>query len=131
MGIVTDICLILALLLGGSLSHTPSNRLFTWLQANKDSLLWFIGAVATWNILWYASQNLAYFWGKMSLLAGISMLLAILPLIDSHKLPASLRNTTHTLTTLLSGWRYQAVRLLLIGCIVQYSWTLVLLNING
>ena len=131
MGIVTDICLILALLLSASSSKVLSNRLVTWLQANKGSLLWFIGGVATWNIAWYASQNLAYFWGKMALLAGVSMLLAILPLIDRHKLPISLQHGTQKFAAMISGWRYQVVRLLLIGCIAQYSWTLVWLNING
>jgi len=132
MGILTDICMIFTLV--ASLQNLPLKWTFlTVAKRTTSRYALLIVMVALWNILWYAPQHFTEFWGQMGFAAGVSMLLTIMPIIEFDGLPDGLK-TKQVYTVLLKfqwmqfDWKYILVRLVLFDCIVQYTWTLVVLN---
>ena len=133
MGILTDICMILALIAsfkqGVYASHIPA-----FLDKFLPQCYRLIAFVALWNILWFATRNIDYFWGQMSLVSGISTLLILMPLIDVTRFPKFLQKSILTaiiehLAKRMTGWNYVIVRIFLATCILQYSTTLIKLNL--
>lgn len=133
MGILTDICMILALIAsfkqGAYARHIPNGLSHFLPQCYR-----LIAFVALWNIVWFAARNIDYFWGQMSLVSGISTLLILMPLIDVTRFPRFLQNTLLTsiiqfFANRMTGWNYRIVRLFLVACIAQYSITLIKLNL--
>lgn len=132
MGVLTVICMIFTLV--ASLQELP----FKWKFVNvarravsRYALL--IALVALWNFLWYAPWHFKEFWGQMAFAAGVSMLITLVPLIDFWLLPKILQ--TKQLYRVLTrcqwvryDWKYTLMRLVLLDCIVQYAWTLLILN---
>lgn len=133
MGILTDICMILALIAsfkqGSYASYIPG-----FLNKFLPQCYRLIAFVALWNVLWFATRNIDYFWGQMSLVSGISTLLILMPLIELEKFPRFLQNSVLTLiiqrlASQMTGWNYVIVRFFLGACILQYSTTLIKLNL--
>lgn len=119
MGIVTDIFMIIAL--GMALKNSHPIPLTTF-KSSTAILLYCFFAVAFWNVTWYASQNFHHFWGKMSLLSGLSMLLVSLSLTTYYQ-----QNLGQHINR---PWIILVAKVLLFLCILQYSKTLILLNLE-
>jgi len=133
MGILTDICMILALIASFK-QGAHADRIPGFLARNLPQAYRLIAFVALWNIVWFAVRNIDYFWGQMSLVSGISTLLILMPLIDLSRFPKFLQNSVlahiiQALATRMTGWNYVIVRVFLAGCILQYSVTLIKLNL--
>lgn len=134
MGILTDICMILALIASFQQGRY-ANQIPDFLTKFLPFCYRLIAFVALWNVLWFAARNIDYFWGQMSLVAGISTLLILMPLIDLEKFPKFLQGSFLTLiierlASQMTGWNYVIVRIFLAACIVQYSTTLIKLNLS-
>lgn len=133
MGILTDICMILALIASFK-QGAYASRIPTSLSNFLPQSYRLIAFVALWNIVWFAVRNIDYFWGQMSLVSGISTLLILMPLIDIARFPVFLQNSVlahfiQFLARRMTGWNYVIVRLFLAACIAQYSITLIKLNL--
>lgn len=119
MGIVTDIVMILTLLL--SVKNRAPIKLSTYSKL-ETLLLYLVLAIAFWNITWYASQNLHHFWGKMSLASGLSTIIVALSLTQYYQQKISNNKHVKALTLIALAT--------LIACILQYSITLIQLNLE-
>jgi hypothetical protein len=133
MGILTDICMILALIASFK-QGAYAERIPGFLSRTLPQAYRLIAFVALWNVVWFAARNIDYFWGQMSLVSGISTLLILMPLIDVSRFPHFLQNSLlahiiQRLATRMTGWNYVIVRLFLTACILQYSVTLIKLNL--
>lgn len=133
MGILTDICMILALIASFKQS-AYADRIPAFLNNTLPQAYRLIAFVALWNVVWFAARNIDYFWGQMSLVSGISTLLILMPLIDVTRFPKFLQGSVLSaiilgLASRMTGWNYVIVRVFLTGCIAQYSVTLIKLNL--
>lgn len=131
MGVLTDLCMIFTL--AASLKDFPFTQWSFFKIANRVASRYavLIILVVIWNLFWFVPQSYTSFEGKVAFAGCISLLLAILPIVEIHKLPKLLRRSETSVFLakfewMQYDWKYIMVRLVLLDCIVQYSWILIL-----
>ena len=128
MGIVVTVFMYLILLLS-----IPSPLRTRLRQYQKDLALGALLA-GLWNVGWYGAQHLGEFWGNAAMISGLLMIYTSLPLLAvSQSWPTSVRSV---LLKAKAGHHHmplfvnRVALLVLLGCAIIYSHTLILLNIS-
>ena len=99
MGTIVTCCMFAGLLFGANIplmQNCPG-----WI---RKTVAVIVMAAGLWNVLWYALQHPAEFWGLAALASGILMILTSLYILDWQRLPEGLRKFKPVALVILLGY---------------------------